>query len=352
MEPRSILKTLFSVPIDCKLRPEVPAVSEALRRVVDDIAEGRAFISDIFFSILAAACFRENISKTVQADVVNNYVKRCWKGNGFLPAPAGTPGLEILVNTKRPPAIYSTYYGIQILNMLGLTMSRKQWERVLEYVVAQQQQSGWLYDSEWANTLLQLKMESELFYETYYSILLLKEAGLESRVKEGICGAMKNRLREGVRYVSSLYFGVSTLLELGELSDEEHIIASDFLAHHISLEGVGIHDYLMETVKVDEVAGQVQRYQFDQFEPSTIASYRALELVDRFQQQGYSSEDMKRIATAACKFLKDKSVVESAGTPIRIAGYEHVLGPVTSVTELIMWLCRDCLTNSVEGILE
>jgi hypothetical protein len=350
MEPRQLLQTLFSVPIGSKLDSDVPEAGQALRRTLDDIAEGKAFISEVFFSVLAAACFAGDVLKTAQADAIIDYVVRCWKDRGFLPAPADTPGLEVLVGTKRPPMIYSTYYGSQILSMLGITMEGEKLDAIARYVLAQQQSSGWLYNSQWADTSLSRKMESELFYETYYGVLLLKEAGLESRVKDKVSDAIKNRLREGVRYVSSLYFAVSTLLELGELTSAEHTIASDFLGRHKSADGIGIHDYLMEIVKVDEVAGQIQRYQFDQFEPSTVASYRALELVTRFQQQGYNVEAMTHIATAAAKFLRGKSAADNAGTPIRIASYEHILGPVTSVTELVMWLCRRFLIATVRVI--
>ena len=341
------MSILFSVPSEHELKSASSVLHHTLRNLVTDIQKDRAFLGVVFFWTLAAACFARDVFDNMPQAIVRDFVEKCWRGNGFLPAPVSTHGVELLVSRERPPSMYSTFYGSQILEMLASPIGAKRWKAVAEYVLAQQQPSGWFYDPKWADTALPLKMESELFYETYFGVLLLKEANLVSNVRAKVSDAVRSHLREGVRCVSSLYFGIATLLELGELGEEECHIVSGFLGRHISASGVGVHDYLMETVKVDEVAGQVQRYQFDQFEPSMVASYRALELVSRLRVRGYKSEVIQEVARAACRFLRTKTAVEDAGTPIRIAAYDRALGPVTSATELIMWLCKDALMKTV-----
>lgn len=237
--------------IDTFGRDSLDTVVEFYQGVVDKRSSGWIPLPDMFFTI--GACEMLGIDHSPLSDRVPSYLSELQVGGGYCPVPE-----EKMEGWRadREPDIYSTYYAVKTLGLLGQSLGVD-----VHSFVASQQDDGYIYNEEWSNTIPEYRFDSELRQQVLLGLLLSDNVDTDPIVAE---------LDEN-EFLTPIYYSwrIRKHLDIDPvLTDEEAERLSD-----LQKDG-GFREYRLSD-KVDEHAGSNHRTWRDQNPPHLFSSFYA-----------------------------------------------------------------------------
>lgn len=320
---------------------------KALSSQIEAIHQNQAYVADIFHVLVGLGILAEPVPDG-RANEIRKYLLNLRADSGFLPVSRLSPRAKILTDRELPPDIYSSLYAIMALEMLGTRVQEGVANALAEWVTQQKDTTGWFFNLGWADTTVERKLQNELSRQTLSAILLLQKLGKSESVPGGTAQTVEvlRGFVKHVKYMGPLEQSIRSLTLLDQIDEPSLNSAAAFVQRHFDDASGGFFEYLFQEAKVDEVAGQVQRYQYDHLEPSILATYRALQIVALSGDRGELATFWAAHSEAVTDFFQQRLPTEDGvGTIVRIAKFDQPYGPVTTPLETLAAMAAPALIS-------
>ena len=322
--------------------------------------ENPVFAVDLFHHVLGTLLVvpHSDIEETTVFNITK-YILNLQEDNGsfaFYPTNPQTEIAQILKRRTLPTDIYSTFYALGILDMLGVVLAESQLEKIINWLSEFQAVSGWYYNWDWGNTEEHLKLQNEVTLQTLCAVSVYKFLNVErdwnpilSAIEEGLAGLF---------YMGPMQQCLQTweILKCGEPPTKQMInTVEEFVKSHYEAESGGFYEYLLERAKQLTGSGgeYMARYKYDQCAPHVCSSYNALQILSLFLP--YSPKlcnfwQSNRFNIS--KFFADQSPSpdDGFGIAVRIAKYSEPFGPESTPLETLMILASSTMVEHLDEV--
>ena len=318
------------------------------------------FAADLFHQVLGTLLVVPH-SDIEEATVFNitKYVLNIQEDDGgfaFYPTNPQTEIAKILKNQTLPTDIYSTFYALGTLNMLGVVLAENQLEKIIDWLSEFQAPSGWYYNLDWANTKEHLKLQNEVTLQTLCAVSLYKFLNVEKGWTP-ILSAIKEGLAE-LLYMGPMQQCLQTweILTDGEPPTKQMVnTAENFVEAHHDPETGGFYEYLLEDAKQLTGSGgtYTARYQYDQCTPHVCSSYNALQILSLLLPYSPTLCDFWQANRSnISEFFANQSPAsdDGFGIAVRIAQYTQPFGPASTPLETLMILASSTMIEHLDEI--
>lgn len=333
---------------------EVAGISEARRtsaqalltefdtRLEGDLPIGRVRVTDIFYALALSNFLGRQPSH--KAELVP-YLRSLKAGHGFRSEANPTPKSNVLRGALEKPCLYATYAVICSLALLGESAD-EYLEDAAVLIDDFAKPSGWIYNDEIGDTAEERKFHDELSREALSASRLLRLGSREltDEKRKKLVGAAE-QLADTTPYMSVLAHLAEVITQLGGQVPDR---AGPFLQTHFDPATGGFFEYIFEEAKLDEVAGQVQRYAHDYLVPSVIATYRGLQIMS-LGEIDFSGDKAVFVDGSSRFFDELEPLAAGFGTAVKIARFEEALGPVATLQETILALIGPAMISQVRS---
>jgi hypothetical protein len=291
---------------------------------------------------------------------IDYLIKGCWTSKGFTPIRRDSPYAKILNRKLLLEDVYSTYYCLGILILMGRDIGPYS-EGILGNFKSWFQSTGWIYNADWTETIIERRLDIELIQQALMGLKLGLLLGTEHRDLPYDEQRLSNLLGyiEKPRYMTSLYHAVLCLklMQQWDKSKEKYndVIASYVISHFEENEK-GFREYQFGDVKIFNYRGMEDgakgatakhRFQSDYITSSINATTYSLWLgIEGVRNK--LLDFLKLKGKLIVQFFDDQKCVDGGyGTPIKIAKYTATFGPdVTSIET-----CNHIMGSSLASIL-
>jgi hypothetical protein len=294
--------------VDTFSQDSLDTIVEFYQGVVDERAKGWIPLPDMFFTI--GACEMLGIDHSPLSDRVPSYLSDLQVGEGYCPVPE-----EKMDGWRadREPEIYSTYYAVKTLNLLGYST-----EINVNSFVNSLQDEGYIYNEEWSNTIPKYRFDSELRQQVLLALLLSDNANIDPIVDE---------LRDN-EFLTAIYYSwrIRKHLDINPiLTDEEAERLSD-----LQKDG-GFREYRLSD-KTDEHAGSSHRTWRDQNPPHLFSSFYAYQIASETDSRfNYETEEF-------VEFIAGTENKNGFGVAVKAREFDASFGRAYTPLEHIMVL--------------
>ena len=319
-----------------------------------DILKGNIFVSHIFQVILGYVLTVEELPlEDVRQQLVEYVSGLRQSGGGFLPIRDVDQSEQLFSERPEKTDIYATSYALSILELLERPAPSLVTAEIESWLKSQRAASGWFYQLTLGNTMEERKFQIELTLQTLSALLVfhfyqvLDFRALEP-TREVIIQAFPS-----IKYMGALYQSLYSLslLQGIESSSEATRIALDFVIRHYDEQSGGFFEYLFEETKIDEIAGQKQRFQHDYLMPTITASYRALQVMlllkDNAPTRNWWTIHRDKVKSYFTSI--PLSSEDGFGSHLQIAKFLTPFGPVTTPLETLMVDCAPALFLALDS---
>ncbi len=333
-----------------------PYFHQQLQSTLADIARGDSFIAHLFQVTLGYTLTAGDPPPRDASRQLAEYVLDLRQdGGGFLPIlppPSSTP---LFGAGPEKTDIYATAYALATLELLDERVPPAMTEGVLLWLNNQRAASGWFFQRALGDTMEERKFQNELTLQTLAALLVLEShGGLDPRALTTTRETLADALAT-LKYMGPLYQALEGLSMLGGsgIPPEAAYTAVDFVSRHHDEASGGFYEYLFAEAKIDEIAGQTQRFQHDYLQPTISASYRALEVLrllgDSEDARGWwesHRDSVRRYFTHL-----SPSSEGGFGSRLQIARFPAPFGPLTTPLETLMVACAPGLLLALDRSL-
>ena len=316
------------------------------------------FAADLFHQVLGTLLVvpHSDIEETTVFNITK-YVLNLQENDGsfaFYPTNPQTEIAKILKSQTLPTDIYSTFYALGILNMLGVVLAEDQLEKIIDWLSEFQAPSGWYYNLDWADTEEHRKLQNEVTLQTLCAVSLYNFMNVE-RDWTPILSAIEEGLAE-LLYMGPMQQCLQTweILTDGESQTKQMInTAENFVEAHYDAETGGFYEYLLERAK--QLAGSggtyTARYQYDQCTPHVCSSYNALQILSLLLPYSPTLCDFwQENRSNISGFFANQSPAsdDGFGIAVRIAQYSEPFGPASTPLETLMILASSTMIEHLD----
>jgi len=317
------------------------------------IPQANMFVSHIFQVILGYVLTADKLpSDDVRQRLVDYVLSLRQSGAGFLPIRIVAQSEQLFSEKPEKTDIYATSYALSILELLARPISSSVITEIGGWLKSQRAASGWFYQLTLGNTMEERKFQIELTLQTLSALLVLHSYKvLDLRTLETTREAILH-VFPSLKYMGALYqslYSLSLLRGVGS-SQEVARIALDFVIRHYDQQSGGFFEYLFEETKIDEIAGQTQRFQHDYLMPTITASYHALQVM-LLLEGNMSTRDWwigHRDKVKSYFTSIPLSSEDGFGSHLQIAKFPAPFGPVTTPLETLMVDCAPALLLALD----
>ena len=318
------------------------------------------FAVDLFHHVLGTLLVVPNSDiKETTVFNITKYILNLQESNGSFAFYPTNPQAEIAQILKRqtlPTDIYSTFYALGILDMLGVVLAENQLEKIVDWLSEFQAASGWYYNWNWGDTEEHLKLQNEVTLQTLCAVSVYHFLNVDrdwnpilSAIEEGLAGLL---------YMGPMQQCLQTwaLLTSGQSPTKQMInTVEEFVVAHYEAENGGFYEYLLERAKQLTGSGgkYIARYKRDQFASHVCSSYNALQILSLFLP--YSSvlcDFWQSNRSDISKFFANQSPSsdDGFGIAVRIAQYSEPFGPESTPLETLMILASSAMIEHLDEI--
>lgn len=332
------------------------------RRIIqsstDDKANPDVFVSDLYYATMGLVLLDEPLSAQ-EADLIEDFVKKCSTGNGFIPIRKGSNFTKLMTTKDLAEDIYSTYYCIGLMILIN-----KNWDKykaALPNVLNSYfQKSGWIYNSLWSETKIDKRFDIELCLQALLGIKLALLLDLDPKTlpyhTERV-GLLTSYLSQP-RYITAVNYAVLCMIKMGAWEEIQEPILDKlckFILNHFNNDEMGFREYQFENVKVftykggaDEVAGILTKHRFQSdFLAASINATTYAILLSNVLPKELNNFITGKKDVLSC-FYKNQLEGKGGGygTPVKIAKYTSFFGPLFTPLETINYYVGSTVINS------
>ena len=358
VEPSKIIYTLSGNPWHDNI---IEYFKRGIQTQVQLIERGKpVFAADLFHYVLGTLLVvpQSDIEETTVFNITK-YILNLQERNGsfaFYPTDPQVEIAQILKGQTLPADIYSTFYALRILDMLGVVLVENQLEKIIDWLSEFQATSGWYYNLIWGNTQEHFKLQNEITLQTLCAVSLYDFLNIK-RDWNPILSAIEKGLSE-LMYMGPMQQCLQTweILTCGEPPTKQMInTVEKFVVSHYEAENGGFYEYLLERAKQLTGSGgkYMARYKYDQCTPHVCSSYNALQILSLFLP--YSSvlcDFWQSSRSNISKFFANQSPSsdDGFGIAVRIAKYREPFGPESTPLETLMILASSTMVEHLDEI--
>lgn len=320
------------------------------------------FVADIFHCVAGLILIGEGISSK-EMEAVNQFVLECWTGRGFTPVARSSPLSNLMRTKELPEDLYSTYYCLALLIMTTDDEFLNEYlEPITQHLPSYFQPSGWVYNSDWAETKLERRFDIELCLQALMGVRLAILLGIRP-VDFPFHDERVQRLLDYIsnpRYLTAIYYVILCLILMDELQNTDsdvYGVIKEFIQSHFVAEEQGFREYDLETVKQFQYRGTTgeggpiigrHRFGMDHIEASINATTYALWLVMSVFKKGLFGFLQSKKELIA-QFLENQKPSKNGGygTPVMIAKYTVPFGPISTPCETVNLLIANSLVQDL-----
>ena len=331
-----------------------------IEKLNDKRSREEIFVSEIFHSIMGMKLLNTQIKESDIANI-ESFIMQCWTGKGFTPVVKNSNIGRLLKTQELPEDIYSTYYCLGSLTLMGKDI--KQFLKpISSEFITYFQSSGWIYNSDWANTDIERRFDIELSQQvlmaTRIALILGKTPNRLPYHKER-CQKLITYLKKP-RYISAIYYIALCLLVMNEWNDQKESIAdrlAKFISMHFCDDELGFREYQMENVKIfsyrgmgkeEKGASAKHRFHSDHVEASINATTYTLWMAYRFIRDDLLKFVVSKKEKIVKYYFKQISDARGGyGSPIKIAKYDTFFGPSTTAVETCNYIIGAGLADTL-----
>ncbi len=322
--------------------------------------EKPVFAADLFHYVLGTLLVvpQSDIEETTVFNITK-YILNLQESNGsfaFYPTNPQTEIAQVLKGQTLPTDIYSTFYALGILDMLGVMLTENQLEKIIDWLSEFQATSGWYYNLYWGNTQEHLKLQNEVTLQTLCAVSLYNFLNVE-RDWNPILSAIEEGLAE-LLYMGPMQQCLQTweILTCDKPPTTQMInTVQEFVVSHYEVESGGFYQYLLERAKQLTGSGgkYIARYKRDQFVPHVCSSYNALQILSLFLPYSSTLYDFwQSNRSDISEFFANQSPSsdDGFGIAVRIAQYSEPFGPESTPLETLMILASSAMIEHLDEI--
>ena len=358
VQPSEITKTLSAHPWRDNIIAYFKRSSHNQKQCIE--AGDPVFAADLFHQVLGTLLVvpHSDIEETTVFNITK-YVFNIQESNGsftFYPTNPQTEIAKILKNQTLPTDIYSTFYALGILNMLGVVLAENQLRKIIDWLSEFQAPSGWYYNLDWADTKEYLKLQNEMTMQTLcaaslYNFLNVKRdwTPVLTAIEEGL---------EKLLYMGPVQQCLQTwdILTRGKPPTEQMInTVENFVEAHYDAETGGFYEYLRKWAKQLDGSGgtYTAKYQYDQCTTHVCSSYNALQILGLLLPYSPTLCDFWQANRSnISEFFANQSPAsdDGFGIAVRIAQYTQPFGPASTPLETLMILASSTMIEHLDEI--
>ena len=358
VEPSKIIYTLSGNPWHDNI---IEYFKRGIQTQAQLIERGKpVFAADLFHYVLGTLLVvpQSDIEETTVFNITK-YIVNLQESNGsfaFYPTNPQTEIAQILKGQTLPTDIYSTFYALGILDMLGVMLVENQLEKIIDWLSEFQATSGWYYNLSWGNTLEHFKLQNEITVQTLCAVSLYNFLNVK-RDWNPILSAIEESLA-GLLYMGPMQQCLQTwaILTSGQSPTKQMInTVEEFITTHYEAESGGFYEYLLERAKQLTGPGgkYMARYKRDQFVPHVCSSYNALQILNLLLPYSSALCDFWQTNRSnISKFFANQtpSSDDGFGVAVRIAQYREPFGPKSTPLETLMILASSAMVKHLNEI--
>lgn len=330
-----------------------PFFRQQLASTLDDVARDDSFIAHLFHVVLGYnLTVGEPLAHNERRQLVD-YVLGLWQnGGGFLSVHRAPSTPRLFSGTPERTDIYATAYALAAMELLGEPVSPAIVGDVLRWLFSQRAPSGWFYQRTLGDTMEERKFQNELTLQTLSALLVLNSYGELDPQALGTTREILDRALPSLRYMGVLYQALHSLSLLGDsaIPPEGAQTAFDFVNRHYDAASGGFFEYLFAETKIDEIAGQTQRFQHDYLQPTITAGYRALQVLRLLGESTQTRDWWAGQRDRVWRYFIDlpPSIEGGFGSRLQIARFPTPFGPLTTPLETLMVACAPGLLLALD----
>lgn len=358
VEPSRIAHTLSDNPWGNKI---IEYFKRGIQNQTELIETGNpVFTVDLFHHVLGTLLVVPNsdIEETTVFNITK-YILNLQESNGsfaFYPTNPQAEIAQILKGQTLPTDIYSTFYALGILDMLGVVLVESQLEKIINWLSEFQAASGWYYNWDWGNTEEHLKLQNEVTLQTLCAVSVYNFLDVE-RDWNPLLSAIEEGLAD-LFYMGPMQQCLQTwaILTSGQAPTRQMInTVEEFVVAHYESKNGGFYEYLLERAKQLTGSGgkYMARYKRDQFVPHVCSSYNALQILSLFLPYSSALYDFwQSNRSDISKFFVNQSLSsdDGFGIAVRIAQYPEPFGPESTPLETLMILASSAMVEHLDEI--
>ena len=316
------------------------------------------FAADLFHQVLGMLLVvpHSDIEETTVFNITK-YILNLQERNGsfgFYSTNPQTKIARILKTRTLPTDIYSTFYALGVLNMLGVVLVESQLEKIINWLSGFQAPSGWYYNLDWGDTEEHRKLQNEVTLQTLctaslYNLLNVERdwAPVLSAIEEGLAKLL---------YMGPIQQCLQTwdILTQGKPPTEQMInTVEEFISDHYDAETGGFYEYLRERAKQLVGSGGIYtaRYQYDQCTTHVCSSYNALQILSLLLPYSPTLRDFWQANRSnISEFFTNQLPAsdDGFGVAVRIAQYPEPFGPASTPLETLMILASSTMIEHLD----
>ena len=318
------------------------------------------FAVDLFHYVLGTLLVvpQSDIEKTTISNITK-YILNLQESNGsfaFYPIDPQAEIAQILKRQTLPADIYSTFYALGILDMLGVVLVENQLEKIIDWLSEFQATSGWYYNLSWGNTQEHFKLQNEVTLQTLCAVSLYDFLNIK-RDWSPILSAIEKGFSE-LMYMGPMQQCLQTwsILTSGQSPTKEMVnTVEEFITTHYEAESGGFYEYLLERAKQLTGSGgkYMARYKRDQFVPHVCSSYNTLQILSLLLPYSSALCDFWQTNRSnISKFFANQtpSSDDGFGVAVQIAQYREPFGPKSTPLETLMILSSSAMVERLDEI--
>jgi hypothetical protein len=326
----------------------MPYFRHQLDAALIGISQDNMFVSHIFQVVLGYVLTVDELpSQDIRQRLVDYVLSLRQSGGGFLPERIVAQSEQLFSESPEKTDIYATSYALSVLELLEGPISSSVLAEIEGWLKSQRAVSGWFYQLALGDTVEERKFQIELTLQTlsalriFHSYQVLDFRALET-TKEAIIQAFPS-----LKYMGALCQSLCSLSLLRSIETSPEVVrtALDFVIRHYDPQSGGFFEYLFEEAKIDEVAGQKQRFQHDYLMPTITASYHALQIMLLLEGNMLVRDWWILHRDQVKSYFTSVSLSSEGGfgSHLQIAKFPTPFGPVTTPLETLMVDCAPAL---------
>jgi hypothetical protein len=211
------------------------------------------------------------------------------------------PNLGRAQTTPMVPEVYSTYYGYFLERLAGLNQGSRQ-EQLAAWLASLQKPSGFIYNSAYSDTDERVRMESELSFQLFCALSLLKylDAAKFNQVASGASLRLVERW-PSYKTIAGRYFALRAL-SLASPSSMNGVDKNEmrsFLDSRKAANEGGFLDYRLED-KMDESMGSESAVELDKVTSHVFSTFYAVSISKALGlPNSLTTEELRRFVAAS-----------------------------------------------------